>query len=49
MKKHFVFITFIFSLTSAVGAYLNSDLLAFLGWFTAAVASIDHFFTLRNL
>lgn len=49
MKKHLVFITFIFSLASLVHAYLNSDYLAFLGWLTASIASIDHFFTLKNL
>jgi hypothetical protein len=48
MKRHFVFLTFIFSVVSAFSAYISGDYMAFLGWMTAAVASIDHFLTLRH-
>lgn len=48
MKRHFVFLTFIFSFISAFGAYLNSDWLTLIAWLTAAIASLDHFFTLRH-
>jgi len=48
MKKHFVFLTFIFSVVSAVTAYFSGNLIALLGWITAAITSIDHFFTLKH-
>jgi hypothetical protein len=48
MKKHFVFLTFIFSVVSAVSAYFTGNWIALLGWITAAIASLDHFFTLKH-
>lgn len=48
MKKHFVFLTFIFSSASAVTAYFTGNWIALIGWTTAAIASIDHYFTLRH-
>ena len=48
MKRHFVFLTFTFSVVSAFSAYISGDYMALLGWMTAAIASIDHFFTLRH-
>lgn len=48
MKRHFVFLTFIFSFISAFGAFMNSDWPLLIAWLTAAIASLDHFFTLRH-
>lgn len=48
MKRHFVFLTFIFSMISAVSAFITKDYLALIGFVTAAIASLDHFFTLRH-
>jgi hypothetical protein len=49
MKKHLIFLTFIFSLISFVNSCISGDIMAILGWMTATFASIDHFMTLRNL
>lgn len=48
MKRHFVFLTFIFSVLSAASAYLTGNWIALIGWTTAAIASIDHFLTLKH-
>lgn len=48
MKKHFLFITFVLSLVNIFTSYINGDIFSGLGWLTAAFASIDHFFTIRN-
>jgi hypothetical protein len=48
MKKHFIFITFVLSLVNMFTSYINGDVLSLLGWFTAALASLDHFITLKR-
>jgi hypothetical protein len=47
-KRHFVFLTFVFSVVCAFGSYINGDWLELIAWLTASVASIDHFFTLKH-
>ena len=48
MKKQLIFLTFVFSLVSAFGAYMTGNWIALLGWATAAMAAIDHFNTLKH-
>jgi hypothetical protein len=48
MKKHFIFITFIFSVVNIVSSYMVGDIFCLMGWLTSAIASLDHFFTLRK-
>ena len=48
MKKHFVFLTFIFSLVNIVTSYMIGDMFSLMGWVTSAIASLDHFFTLKK-
>lgn len=48
MKKHLLFITFIFSLAALVGAYLSGNYVAVWAWITASITSIDHFITLNS-
>lgn len=48
MKRQFTFITFLFSSISAVLEILTGNWIALMGWTTAAIASLDHFFTLKH-
>lgn len=48
MKGHFVFLTFIFSLVNIVTSYMIGDMFCLMGWVTSAIASLDHFFTLKK-
>jgi hypothetical protein len=48
MKRHFVFLTFVLSVVNIVSSYMIGDILSIMGWFTAAIASLDHFFTLKR-
>ena len=48
MKKHFVFLTFVLSVVNIVSSYMMGDIFSLMGWVTAAIASLDHFFTLKK-
>lgn len=48
MKKHFVFLTFVLSVVNIVSSYMIGDMFSLMGWITAAIASLDHFFTLKK-
>lgn len=48
MKKHFVFLTFVFSVVNVVTSFLTGDLVSLIAWLTAAIASLDHFITLKR-
>ena len=48
MKKHFIFLTFVLSIVNIFTAFLTGDNFSILGWTTAAIASLDHFITLKR-
>lgn len=48
MKKHLIFLTFVFSVVCAFNSYQLNNFISVLGWSTAAITSLDHFLTLRK-